>query len=159
MSSGMERVFDQWREENEKINSRQVGVKHDGEKPDYSLMPFGALDEVVKVLTYGAKKYDRFNWRFVERHRYEAAALRHISAYQQGEKFDPETGINHLAHAMCSLLFLVEFDRESSAQNGYIKVTTEKNIQPAVYTTQKTWYNNGYDNVTLTVNGMKYETK
>jgi hypothetical protein len=88
------------------------GIKHDGDKPDYSLVPFGALDEVVKALTYGATKYDRFNWKNVEEVRYQAAALRHISAYMQGEKFDPETGINHLAHAVCSLLFLVEFDNK-----------------------------------------------
>ena len=90
--------------------SKEVGIKHDHHKPDYSLVPFGALDEVVKVLTYGANKYDRFNWEHVEDIRYQAAALRHISAYMQGEKFDPETGINHLAHAVCSLMFLVEFD-------------------------------------------------
>jgi hypothetical protein len=86
------------------------GMKHDSGKPDYSLVPFGALDEVVKVLTYGAKKYDRFNWENVDALRYQAAALRHISAYMQGEKFDPETGINHMAHAVCSLLFLTQFD-------------------------------------------------
>ena len=92
------------------------GIKHDGEKPDYSLVPFSALDEVVKVLTYGAAKYDRFNWEHVEDIRYQAAALRHISSYMQGEKYDPETGINHLAHAICSLMFLVESDKKSDVQ-------------------------------------------
>jgi hypothetical protein len=95
------------------------GVKHDSAKPDYSLLPFGAVDEVVKVLTYGAKKYDRFNWEHVEDIRYQAAALRHISSYMQGEKYDPETGINHLAHAVCSLLFLVEFDRQLAKKEMY----------------------------------------
>lgn len=90
--------------------SKKEGMKFDQHKPDYSLVPFAALDEVVKVLTYGANKYDRFNWENVEDVRYQAAALRHISAYMQGEKYDPETGINHLAHAVCSLLFLTEFD-------------------------------------------------
>lgn len=84
-----------------------VGLKFDQEKPDYSLLPFGALDEVVKVLTYGANKYDRFNWEFVEDNRYQAAALRHISAYMQGELDDPESGYTHLAHAVCNLLFLM----------------------------------------------------
>jgi hypothetical protein len=88
----------------------QGGIKYDGDKPDYSLVPFQAMDEVVKVLTYGAAKYDRFNWEKVEPRRYQAAALRHISAYMQGEKIDPESGINHLAHAACSLLFLTDFD-------------------------------------------------
>lgn len=109
--------------------SKQQGIKYDGEKPDYSLVPFGALDEVVKVLTHGASKYDRFNWEHVEDIRYQAAALRHISSYMQGEKYDPETGINHLAHAICSLMFLVEFDNKS---------------KKPVYTNEQTVYNGPY---------------
>ena len=100
------------------------GIKYDGDKPDYSLVPFGALDEVVKVLTHGAKKYDRFNWEKVDAVRYQAAALRHISAYMQGEKYDPETGINHMAHAVCSLLFLTQFDlNEKEMQVEYPNYT------------------------------------
>ena len=33
-----------------------------------------------------------------------------IVAYANGEKIDSETGISHLAHAMCCLLFLLAFD-------------------------------------------------
>lgn len=139
--------------------SHSNGMKFDSDKPDYSLVPFGALDEVVKVLTYGAKKYDRFNWEKVERHRYEAAALRHISAYMQGEKFDPETGINHMAHAVCSLMFLVEFDKKDSKkdqidvykqlQTGYNSSINKTSIDSA---TPQEWDSVYY---TLNVNGNK----
>ena len=115
------------------INSN--GMKFDGEKPDYSLVPFGALDEVVKVLTYGAKKYDRFNWEKVEDIRYQAAALRHISAYMQGEKYDPETGINHMAHAICSLLFLTQFDLDKN---------NSKSGEKTVYNPAELVYNTSY---------------
>jgi len=108
-------------------NTRSDGMKFDDTKPDYSLVPFGALDEVVKVLTYGAKKYDRFNWEKIEAHRYQAAAMRHISAYMQGEKFDPETGINHMAHAICSLMFLVEFDKKDSKKD---QIDVYEQLQP-----------------------------
>jgi hypothetical protein len=101
----------------------QGGIKYDGEKPDYSLVPFQAMDEVVKVLTYGAAKYDRFNWEKVEPRRYQAAALRHISAYMQGEKIDPESGINHLAHAVCSLLFLTDFDLREPSEISKVTVS------------------------------------
>lgn len=110
------------------------GIKYDGDKPDYSLVPFKALDEVVKVLTYGAAKYDRFNWEKVEARRYQAAALRHISAYMQGEKIDPESGINHLAHAACSLLFLTDFDLKEGVYKtpeidyNSISISTEDTI-------------------------------
>jgi hypothetical protein len=86
------------------------GMKFDKNKPDYSLLPFAAVDEVVKVLTYGAAKYDRFNWEKVEAVRYQAATMRHFSAHMQGEKIDPESGISHLAHAICSLLYLLDFE-------------------------------------------------
>lgn len=104
-------------------------MKFDQDKPDYSLVPFEVLDEVVKVLTYGANKYDRFNWEFVEDKRYQAAALRHISAYMQGEMLDQESGYEHLAHAICNLMFLmakvdisdeVEYNRLNSDIEGDI---------------------------------------
>jgi hypothetical protein len=86
------------------------GMKFDKNKHDYSLLPFAAVDEVVKVLTYGAAKYDRFNWKKVEAVRYQAATMRHFSAHMQGEKIDPESEISHLAHAICSLLYLLDFE-------------------------------------------------
>lgn len=92
------------------------GIKFDHDKPDYSLMPFGALDEVAKVLTYGAKKYDRHNWKHVEAIRYQAALMRHFSAYMQGEANDPETGISHLAHMACSVMFLLQKDIDVQKQ-------------------------------------------
>tara|TARA_R110002153_G_scaffold268471_1_gene433240 strand:+ start:1608 stop:1892 length:285 start_codon:yes stop_codon:yes gene_type:complete len=89
-----------------------VGMKFDDDKPDYSLMPFGVLDEVVRVLTYGANKYDRFNWEHIEDYRYQAAAMRHISSYMQGEIVDSESGREHLAHAICNLIFLMNKKRK-----------------------------------------------
>ena len=92
------------------LNITAEGMKFDSGKPDYSLLPFAAVDEVVKVLTYGAAKYDRFNWEKVEAVRYQAATMRHFSTHMQGEKIDPESGISHLAHAICSLLYLLDFE-------------------------------------------------
>ncbi len=96
------------------------GVKYDSDKPDYSLLPFNALDQIVKVLTYGAKKYSRDNWKRVPefRQRYLAAALRHISAHARGEINDPETGIHHLSHAATSLMFLVEDDMTKEGEKN-----------------------------------------
>lgn len=90
------------------------GVKYDTEKPDYSLVPPFALDEVVKVLTYGAKKYERENWKKLERakDRYFAATQRHLWAIRRGETHDPETGLHHAAHAIASMMFFIEFDQE-----------------------------------------------
>lgn len=92
------------------------GIKFDSDKPDYSLLPFGPLDDIVATMTYGAAKYDRDNWKYVEGHRYQAAALRHISAYMQGDIHDDETGIHHLAHACANLIFIMEQERNETQQ-------------------------------------------
>jgi hypothetical protein len=90
----------------------EVGVKHDGGKPDYSLVPWHALDELVEVLTYGARKYSRDNWQHVApfKERYTAAAFRHLVAYSRGETVDPESGLHHLAHAATCLFYMIEMD-------------------------------------------------
>lgn len=90
----------------------QIGRKFDGGKLEYGLLPPLALEEVVKVLTFGAQKYERDNWQKVSdaKRRYFDALQRHIWAWKQGEQIDPESGIHHLAHAMCCLMFLFEHD-------------------------------------------------
>jgi hypothetical protein len=89
-----------------------TGRKFDGGKLEYGLLPPLALEETVKVLTFGAQKYERDNWQKVpdSKRRYFDALQRHVWAWKQGEQFDPESGIHHLAHAMCCLMFLYEHD-------------------------------------------------
>tara|TARA_B100001093_G_scaffold203513_1_gene195540 strand:- start:1866 stop:2225 length:360 start_codon:yes stop_codon:yes gene_type:complete len=91
--------------------SKNGGIKFDDDKPDYSLIPPNALDDVVKVLTIGAKKYDRHNWKKLDNidDRYFAAAQRHMWALMKDEELDPETGEHHAAHAICCMMFLLEF--------------------------------------------------
>ena len=92
------------------VENEVTGVKYDSGKPEYSLMPKGALHETVKVLTYGAKKYSPDNWKRVPelQKRYFDALQRHIYAYQSGENIDPESGLHHLAHASCCINFMLQ---------------------------------------------------
>ena len=78
------------------------------------LLPPKAIVEIAKVLTFGAEKYDAENWRKLDdlQNRYTAGALRHIFAHMDGEKLDPETGLSHMAHALCCLLFKLEIELE-----------------------------------------------
>ena len=100
------------------LNSFQTtsspGRKDDAGKPRWSLIPDRAMEDVVKVLTYGARKYGDDNWREVEDgpRRYYDAAMRHLMAYRQGHWTDDESGLPHLAHAMASLLFIMALERE-----------------------------------------------
>ena len=97
-----------------------IGRKFDGGKLEYGLLPPLALKEVVKVLTFGAQKYERDNWQKVpdSKRRYFDALQRHTWAWKEGEKLDPESGIHHLAHAMCCLMFLYEHDVKYSKYDG-----------------------------------------
>jgi hypothetical protein len=91
------------------------GKKFDSGKLRYDLLPVDALYEVVKVLTYGAQKYDDNNWKKVEDklRRYTAAAMRHGEAYRAGEQRDEESKLHHLAHRICCDLFLLQTDLEN----------------------------------------------
>src|SRR6056300_1306081 len=87
-----------------------TGIKYDNDKPDMYLLPPLATLEVGKVLTYGANKYSPDNWRKLDslQERYTSAAMRHLLAHMGGEANDEETGMSHLAHAICCLLFKLE---------------------------------------------------
>ena len=87
-------------------------MKYDGEKVRLDLLPADPIIDIGKVLTYGAKKYSERNWeKGLAWSRCYGAALRHLLAWHKGETNDPETGLNHLAHAACEILFLLEFTR------------------------------------------------
>jgi len=100
------------------------GRKFDGGKLEYGLLPPYALKATVDVLTLGAQKYERDNWKKVpdSKRRYFDAMQRHIWAWKEGEQNDPETGKNHLAHAMCCAMFLLERDFFTDEEwKNYIK--------------------------------------
>jgi hypothetical protein len=93
----------------------EVGVKLDQEKPRMSLLPFGALELVAQVMTYGARKYAPGNWVRIKngRERVANAMLRHFTAWQNGERIDKESGLQHLAMMACNALFLLAFDEHT----------------------------------------------
>jgi hypothetical protein len=94
------------------MSEQPTGVKHDQEKPDMSLLSSIALVEVAKVMTFGKTKYSAHNWRGgFKWSRVLSAAMRHLVAYIGGEDKDPETGLSHLAHCACCVLFLLEFEK------------------------------------------------
>lgn len=83
-------------------------TKHDAGKPRMDLLDPYAIRELAKVLEFGARKYAPWNWtKGMEYSRLMGAALRHMMAFQEGEDLDPESGLPHVAHAMCCLMFLL----------------------------------------------------
>lgn len=88
----------------------EPGLKFDAGKIRTDLLPVEALEGISGVLTYGAEKYGERNWeKGMSWGRCYGACLRHLFAWWRGEEVDPETGLSHLDHAACCLLFLSTF--------------------------------------------------
>ena len=89
---------------------QEPGLKLDADKIRADLLPVEALEGVSAVLSYGSRKYGERNWeKGMSWSRPYAACLRHLFAWWRGEDNDPETGLSHLDHALCCLLFLSTF--------------------------------------------------
>lgn len=89
---------------------REIGRKDDAGKLPIGLWSRYAIEDVAAILDYGAHKYAAHNWRKgIEWQRTIDAALRHLIAFNSGEDYDPESGLPHIAHAACNLMFLMEY--------------------------------------------------
>ena len=95
-----------------KCKGKCKGKKYDSGKLQWHLLPIKAIEKVVKVLGFGAEKYGEDNWMVVEnsRVRYFDAAMRHLTTWYNGERYDKESGYHHLAHAICCIVFLLTLD-------------------------------------------------
>lgn len=93
------------------------GVKYDKGKLRWDLLLIREVEQGVEVLTYGAAKYPQpDNWKRIDDipNRYFAALMRHLTAWRKGERADSESGLPHLAHALCCLWFLMWNDNQIS---------------------------------------------
>ena len=97
---------------NAKQEGLDMGIKFDKNKLRYELLPWGATtDEIVRVYTVGARKYNDRNWeRGMQYSRFLGATFRHIAAWVSGETVDSETKCHHLASAIFSLIALLHYE-------------------------------------------------
>lgn len=87
--------------------------KNDQGKIRPSLIDFNFIEGMAKVLTQAIEKegYKPNNWKKCDDiQRYEDALMRHLIAYYKGEKKDKKSGLSHLHHAACNLMFLEYFN-------------------------------------------------
>jgi hypothetical protein len=78
---------------------------------DWYATPMHMLEGTTRVLMYGAAKYSRDNWKQCTNvGRYQDALLRHLAALVHGEVVDPESGLSHIDHVACNLMFLEYFN-------------------------------------------------
>jgi len=92
--------------------AKGTALKFDTNKLPLNLLSTEAMNQTAAVLKFGAIKYAEHNWRNgFQWSRPLAAAMRHITAFNDGENTDPESGLSHLAHAACCIMFLLEFEK------------------------------------------------
>lgn len=88
-------------------DSLTEGLKYDEEKSPIDLVDSAFLEGVANVLAMGAKKYSRHNWRRgIAYSRLIAATYRHLGAINKGEDLDSESGLPHVHHLACCVMFL-----------------------------------------------------
>ncbi len=103
------------------------GTKFDQDKPRFDLIDPEAEEELAKVLSFGAQKYAEHNWRKgIKLSRLLAAARRHINAISKGEDLDNETGLQHAAHAMCCMMFVIWTLKNKPDMDDRYKISVNK---------------------------------
>lgn len=87
------------------------GIKHDTAKDPWHLAPWDSFRAIVKVLAFGATKYSARNWEAgMDWSRCYSATIRHLTAWWNREGPDAETGMSHLWHAGCCIVFLIAYE-------------------------------------------------
>lgn len=87
-------------------------------KPQYSLLHLKSLEPVVRVLEFGAAKYDRNNWKKpMDLKSIEDSLTRHLTAINNGELFDEESGELHMGHIGANVMFwLYQYNNQKNAE-------------------------------------------
>lgn len=113
-------------------DSKEAGVKFDDGKLPLDLISPYYLDGTAAILQFGAKKYAAYNWaKGMKWSRVYAALMRHMWAWWRGEKVDKETGMSHLWHASCCLMFLVHYEATATGEDDRpAYVNNNKEVAP-----------------------------
>lgn len=89
------------------IAKSPVGLRFNNGKPMLTLIEPGFRLEMAKVLTRGAQKYARDNWK--KGIPIQTGILdsleRHLVAFEGGQELDEETGCHHLAMVAVNAMF------------------------------------------------------
>lgn len=138
------------------LNKMGIGVRFNENKLRYDLIPQEIIDELAKVFTFGAVKYDEENWKnFNEKQQKEimASLLRHIYAHKKNEIFDKETGCTHLGHAACNIAFILHFLFKNKSREAY-NLRFEEKLNNIISENQQEDTNIEENKVNVNVKGM-----
>jgi len=95
-------------------------------KERWDLVPWAILEDMVKVLTFGAEKHTDDGWKDLPYDFHFEALMRHISEWRKGHVLDEESNLPHLAHAMCRLMFLSYLDCAPASVTSPLEFSAEQ---------------------------------
>jgi len=82
-------------------------IKYDNNKPRFDLVDPFFEEDIAKVLSMGAAKYEANNWQLNEDiNRYIGALQRHLNDIKKGIYKDKESKLQHTAHIACNAMFI-----------------------------------------------------
>ncbi len=94
------------------------GRKDDTSKSPYELIAPELLEAIARVLAFGAEKYTPRNWEEgMSWGRVFGALMRHMWAWWAKEDVDEETGMSHLWHAACCIMFLLAYEERGIGED------------------------------------------
>jgi len=94
------------------MRTTEAGTRHNSGKTQlsYILDADIAMKGMCDVFEFGAKKYERNNWKKgLNTKEVMDSLLRHLTSYASGEVLDPESGLPHIDHITCNAVFLATF--------------------------------------------------
>ena len=84
----------------------ESALRYNEGKAKWGLVHYQSLIPMIKVLEFGAKKYEEWNWmKPMNKREILVSMQRHLAALFDGEEIDPESGISHMGHIQCNALF------------------------------------------------------
>jgi hypothetical protein len=116
------------------VPEKEQALRYNNGKAQWSLVDFKSLEPLVDVLEYGAKKYERNNWKKgLPVNENCESLMRHVIAFMDGENTDSESGCSHLGHIMANAMFLSWIlENKPEFDNRNEKNTIKKNIEQEV---------------------------
>lgn len=82
------------------------GMRFNDGKLKWGYMHYKSMEPMIRVLMFGAQKYEPFNWqKGLKKEEVLESMQRHLAKIMDGEENDPESGLNHIGHVMCNAMF------------------------------------------------------
>lgn len=91
-----------------------TALRYNKDKPRLAyILQFPSVTKIIaRIMEFGAAKYDEGNWKKGGKpdDEYLNSMLRHLTAWQEGELYDKDSGCSHLGHAIWNLMALQELN-------------------------------------------------